>query len=67
MTEFRGIDRYQQMIGFMARFFNNIQLDLHDIQQHNQDIRTDWTLCLDAPLTLATSDQHLWLERPQTQ
>jgi hypothetical protein len=50
MTEFRGIDRYQQMIGFMARFFKNVQLNLHDIQAQNQNIRTDWTLSWTTPL-----------------
>ena len=43
MTEFRGIARYQQMIGMIDRFFTQPQLELHDIQQMGQAIRTDWT------------------------
>jgi Uncharacterized conserved protein (DUF2358) len=50
MTEFRGLARYQQMIGFIDRFFRNIQLDLHDIQQHDRQIRSDWTLSWTTPL-----------------
>jgi hypothetical protein len=50
MNEFRGIDRYQKMIGFIQRFFRSPQLDLHQIQQTGNDIRTDWTLSWTTPL-----------------
>ena len=50
MNEFRGCDRYRQMIGFIARWFINPALDLHKIQQTGQQIRTDWTLSWTTPL-----------------
>ncbi len=50
MNEFRGCDRYRQMIGFINTWFINPQLDLHDIQQANDQIRTDWTLSWTTPL-----------------
>lgn len=50
MTEFRGIARYQQMIGFIQRFFQEPTLVLHDIQQTGDRIRTDWTLSWTTPL-----------------
>lgn len=50
MTQFRGIDRYQQMVGFMTTWFKNIQLDLHDISQQEEAIATRWTLSWNTPL-----------------
>lgn len=50
LNQFWGIDRYQKMIGFLDRWFSNIQLDLHKIERENQSIRTDWTLFLTCPL-----------------
>lgn len=50
MNEFRGRDRYRQMIGFIKQWFSNPRLDLHDIQQNGQEIRTDWTLRWTTPL-----------------
>lgn len=50
MTEFRGIDRYQKMIGFMQAWFKNIQLDLHDIRRTEDAIETRWTLSWNTPL-----------------
>lgn len=50
MTEFRGIDRYQKMIGFMQTWFKNIQLDLHDIRRTEDAIETRWTLSWNTPL-----------------
>ena len=54
MTEFRGCDRYQDMIGFIERWFADPQLDLHGIEQLDQPsqhhIRTDWTLHWTTPL-----------------
>ncbi len=50
MTEFRGIEKYQKMIGSIDRFFKDLQLDLHDIQQTDNQIRTDWTLSWTTPL-----------------
>ncbi|MBE9031670.1 DUF2358 domain-containing protein [filamentous cyanobacterium LEGE 11480] len=50
MNEFRGVDRYQKMIGFIQRFFTQPQLELHHIQQSGPEIRTDWTLSWTTPL-----------------
>jgi len=57
MTEFRGITRYQAMIGFMTHWFQNIQMELHDIKQVTESsepprdrIETRWTLSWTTPL-----------------
>jgi hypothetical protein len=50
MTEFRGIHRYQKMIGFIQKYFLNCKMDLHNIQQSDRTIRTDWTLSWNTPL-----------------
>ena len=57
MTEFRGIKRYQSMIGFMSHWFQNIQMELHDIKQMGDlpeplrdRIETRWTLSWTTPL-----------------
>lgn len=51
MNEFEGIARYRQMIGFLARFFQDIHMELHSIQQQTPSlITTEWTLNMNAPL-----------------
>ena len=51
MNEFDGVDRYQKMIVFLDRFFNDIQMDLHRIEQTRSDlIELEWTLNMNAPL-----------------
>ncbi|MCL2923755.1 MAG: DUF2358 domain-containing protein [Trichodesmium sp. MAG_R04] len=50
LNKFRGIDRYQKMIDFMNSWFNDIQLDLHDISQSGNVIKTRWTLGWTAPV-----------------
>lgn len=50
MTQFRGIDRYRQMVGFMTTWFKNIQLDLHDMSHQEESISTQWTLSWNTPL-----------------
>jgi hypothetical protein len=51
LTQFRGVDRYRQMIGFMERWFQRVQLDLHAIEQPQPDlIKTRWTLSWTAPV-----------------
>jgi hypothetical protein len=50
MTEFRGIKRYQSMIGFMSHWFQNIQMELHDIKQIGDRLETRWTLSWTTPL-----------------
>ncbi|NJP09229.1 MAG: DUF2358 domain-containing protein [Leptolyngbyaceae cyanobacterium RU_5_1] len=48
--EFRGRDRYQFMIRFIKTVFLNCKMDLHNIQQENNLIRSDWTLNWNSPL-----------------
>ncbi|NJO39981.1 MAG: DUF2358 domain-containing protein [Cyanobacteria bacterium CRU_2_1] len=50
MNEFRGCDRYKQMLQFIDTWFLHPQLDVHDIQRNGNSIRTDWTLRWNTPL-----------------
>ncbi|EDX75015.1 hypothetical protein MC7420_889 [Coleofasciculus chthonoplastes PCC 7420] len=50
LNEFRGLNRYKQMIGFIQTWFINPQLDLHDISQSGDTIKTRWTLSWTTPL-----------------
>ncbi len=50
MNEFRGIERYKQMIGFIGTWFLNLKLDLHDIRRDGDRILTRWTLSWNTPL-----------------
>lgn len=50
LNEFTGIERYQKMIGFLESFFKNINLELHNIKQTEDKIKTEWTLNMTSPL-----------------
>ena len=50
LNEFRGIERYKQMIGFIGTWFLNLKLDLHDIRRDGDSIVTRWTLSWNTPL-----------------
>lgn len=50
LTEFRGLERYQKMISFMQRWFQSVQLELHDLTAHSAQITTRWTLSWITPL-----------------
>jgi hypothetical protein len=50
LTEFRGSDRYQKLIGFMAKWFQAIELELHSIDQNEDLITTRWTLSWITPV-----------------
>ncbi|MDY7020682.1 MAG: DUF2358 domain-containing protein [Cyanobacteriota bacterium] len=50
LNKFRGVERYKQMIGFMRQWFMDIHLDLHDISQTDNLIKTRWTLSWTTPL-----------------
>lgn len=50
MTEFRGRERYQQMIQFIERQFGDPRLDLHQLSRDGNQIRSDWTLNWTTPL-----------------
>ena len=44
LNSFHGVDRYREMIHFIARWFRDPQLELHDTVQNDRQIRTQWTL-----------------------
>lgn len=50
MTEFRGIKPYQAMIQFMSRWFLNLNMELQDITQADNCIKTQWILSWTTPL-----------------
>ena len=50
LNKFTGIQRYQKMITFMGNWFQNIDLELHNISQENDMIHTKWTLHWTTPL-----------------
>ncbi|MEO1132140.1 MAG: DUF2358 domain-containing protein [Cyanobacteria bacterium J06639_1] len=55
LNRFRGVERYQEMISWMDRWFLDVRLDLHDIRAESDEsggdrIRTEWTLHWRAPL-----------------
>jgi len=50
LNKFQGVTRYQKMIGFLGRFFSNIDLELHSISQEKNIIKTEWTLKMTSPL-----------------
>lgn len=51
LNEFRGLQRYQQMIGLINTIFSDIKMDLHSIGREDDDIvKTEWTLNLTSPL-----------------
>ena len=50
-SEFRGRDRYERTIAFIARWFQEPVLDLHSLTwQSDRRLRTDWTLRWTTPL-----------------
>ncbi|MDA0673494.1 MAG: DUF2358 domain-containing protein [Cyanobacteria bacterium] len=51
LNRFRGVEKYRDMIGFIARWFINPALDLHALTYPGPDqIETQWTLRWVAPL-----------------
>jgi hypothetical protein len=50
MNEFRGRDRYQRTIQFIATWFKQPHLELHKIDRQGNQIRSDWTLSWTTPL-----------------
>ena len=51
MNEFDGVTKFKFMIGFLGRFFSDVQMELHDIQQADPSLITlQWTLNMTAPL-----------------
>lgn len=50
MTQFHGIQRYQQMIGLIEQWFLNCRMELHSIHRQGNQIKTEWTLHWQTPL-----------------
>ncbi|MBR8835153.1 MAG: DUF2358 domain-containing protein [Stigonema ocellatum SAG 48.90 = DSM 106950] len=50
LNKFSGVERYKQMIKFISTWFIDIKMDLHDIQQEGDIIKTKWTLSWNTPL-----------------
>jgi hypothetical protein len=50
LNQFRGIDRYKKMIQFIQTWFIDPTLELHEIEQVANQIRTRWTLSWSVPL-----------------
>jgi Uncharacterized conserved protein (DUF2358) len=50
MSEFRGRDRYQRTIQFIATWFKQPHLELHQLDRQGNQIRSDWTLSWTTPL-----------------
>jgi hypothetical protein len=49
LNEFRGIKRYQKMIQFLANFFQDIKMEVREISEKDDIIKTEWTLYLTSP------------------
>ncbi len=50
LNEFRGVERYQQMIGFIKNWFSEPKLELHEMTRSQDTIKTRWTLYWTTPL-----------------
>jgi hypothetical protein len=50
LNQFRGIERYKLMIGFIKTWFSEPKIDLHEITQLEDTIKTRWTLSWTTPL-----------------
>ncbi|ADI64130.1 DUF2358 domain-containing protein [Trichormus azollae] len=48
--KFRGLELYKWMIKFIQTFFLNLKMDLHNIEQQEDTIKSDWTLSWNSPL-----------------
>lgn len=50
LSQFCGLERYKQMIGFINRWFSDPKLELHHIENSEDTIQTRWTLSWTTPL-----------------
>jgi hypothetical protein len=50
LNQFQGVDAYRKNIQFIAKWFLEPKLQLHQIQQTGDRIETQWTLSWIAPL-----------------
>jgi hypothetical protein len=47
---FYGKKKYQSMITFLSKWFKNLRLELHEIKQEDNQIKTRWTMSWVSPL-----------------
>lgn len=48
--DFQGLKKYQKMIAFLKKWFQNLKLELHEINQDGEQINTRWTMSWNSPL-----------------
>lgn len=48
--DFYGLKKYKEMIAFIRKWFSNLKLDLHDINQEENQINIRWTMSWNSPL-----------------
>lgn len=48
--DFYGLKKYQEMINFLSKWFNNLHLELHEITEQENQINTRWTMSWNSPL-----------------
>ncbi len=48
--DFHGLTKYRTMINFLSKFFNNLNLELHEINEKEDQIDTKWTMSWNSPL-----------------
>lgn len=50
LNEFRGVKKYREMIGFLTKFFGNIEMEVKAITREGELIQTEWILNMTPPL-----------------
>ena len=50
LNEFRGVKKYKAMIKFLGSFFNDIEMEVHNVTTKDTTIKTEWTLNMTSPL-----------------
>ena len=50
LNEFHGVKKYQAMIKFIGTFFGNVEMEVKDVSQQEDLIKTEWTLNMTSPL-----------------
>ena len=55
LNSFSGVKKYREMIGFLSRFFRDIEMELHSIEKAQPDlVATEWTLNMTPPVPWAS-------------
>ena len=50
LNEFRGVKKYRAMISFLGSFFQNVEMEVHNVTKEGKIIKTEWTLNMTSPL-----------------